>query len=80
MRLMLREVLRFAKGQRWSKEAVAAAYLPLDTEVLKESWPNGIRLHLCDIILTELAGVAGDELDTITFLHLLGPFLELLGR
>ena len=80
VRLMVREMLNFAKAQKWSKKALDNAYLPMDAEALQQSWPNGIRLHLCDIILAELAHVAGDSIDTQTFMLLIAPFFELLGR
>jgi len=80
IRLIVREILGFCKAQGWRKEALDNAYVPMDSEVLQQSWPNGIRLHLCDLILTEMARVAGADLDTQTFLLLIVPFSDLLGR
>jgi hypothetical protein len=46
--------------------------------VLSQPWPNGLRLHLCDIMLEELAKVGGGSVDTDLFLTLLSPFFTLL--
>ena len=75
MRSMLRECLLFAQKRRWSAEALAAVVLPLDAEVLVQPWPNGLRLHLCDLILPELNRVGGDKLTTAQALAVLQPFL-----
>ena len=75
MRSMLRECLAFAQQRAWSPEALAAVVLPLDAEVLVQPWPNGLRLHLCDLILPELAKVGGAGLTTAQALAVLQPFL-----
>jgi ribosomal RNA-processing protein 1 len=75
MRSMLRECLAFAQQRAWSPEALAAVVLPLDAEVLVQPWPNGLRLHLCDLILPELAKVGGAGLTAAQALAVLQPFL-----
>jgi len=75
MRRMLRECLRFAQQRAWSAEALVSVVFPLNAEVLQQPWPNGLRLHACDLILPELARVGGGELTTAQALEVLQPFL-----
>ena len=75
MRSMLRECLTFAQQRDWSSEALAAVVLPLDAEVLVQPWPNGLRLHMCDLIIPELVKVGGAGLTTAQALAVLQPFL-----
>jgi len=75
MRSMLRECLTFAQQHDWSSEALAAVVLPLDAEVLVQPWPNGLRLHMCDLIIPELAKIGGPRLTTPQALAVLQPFL-----
>jgi hypothetical protein len=78
MRLMVRESLTFAKARAWSADALASVLSSIGTEVLESSGPNGPKLHLCDIILSELEEVAGADIQSADFIAVLQPFFAVL--
>ncbi|DAZ96687.1 TPA: hypothetical protein N0F65_009154 [Lagenidium giganteum] len=61
----------------WEREHVELFVSMLSSEIVSQL-PNGLRMHVCDLYLTELYAAAGAKVATRSFLLLLEPFFTLL--
>ncbi|CAL4093540.1 unnamed protein product [Meganyctiphanes norvegica] len=84
---LVRKVLRYTfthlLEQEWALEEVTAIAAILENIVLcpddnLNRQPMGLKLHVCDIILEELAKIGGEALDNDVIVALLQPFLKVL--
>merc|ERR1719341_2495094 len=85
--MLVRKVLRYTfthlLEQEWALEEVTAIAAILENIVLcpddnLNRQPMGLKLHVCDIILEELAKIGGEALDNDVIVALLQPFLKVL--
>lgn len=85
-RLVLREVYRYVASRHWNLGIIRLFNDALYEEVLKiNNFGNGVRFHLMDICMDELALVnsensTGISLTEATFLDCLEPFFAMLQR
>jgi hypothetical protein len=80
MRLMVREVFRYMAMRHWNIGIVRLFNDALFEEVLSQT-PNGLRFHLIDVALDELAKVNANTpmpLTEATFLDCLEPYFGLV--
>jgi ribosomal RNA-processing protein 1 len=77
IRKFVHETLLLLRHHDWDRALVERVVSILSSEIMSQL-PNGLRLHVTDLFLTELHGAAGDDVDTATFLLLLEPFFTLL--
>lgn len=76
VRKFVRETVALLRLEDWNDTLVHHFVTILSTEVVSQS-PNGLRLHLADIYLTEIYTAAKD-VTTEAFVTLFEPFLTLL--
>jgi len=79
IRFMMREMYKYISFRHWNYGILRLLNDVLYEEVLT-SVPNGIRLHVCDLVLEELLRVdtdSGLKLTEATFVEVLEPFLVL---
>ena len=85
-RLVLREVYRYMSSRHWNLGIIRLFNDALFEEVLRTTkYGNGVRFHILDICLEELAKVNAEEgtglpLTEATFLDALEPFFALAQR
>ncbi|XP_068207761.1 ribosomal RNA processing protein 1 homolog A-like [Palaemon carinicauda] len=84
LRRVLRQVFVHLKLQQWTVKEVVRYMNILDADVIRADdhtnvTPLGIKLHLCGIIMEELAKIGGEELDNKVILAVIKPFLKVLG-
>ncbi|CAH0476006.1 unnamed protein product [Peronospora belbahrii] len=77
VRKFVRETVVLFRTQDWKETLVQQFVTILLTEVVSQL-PNGLRLHLADLYLTEMYNAAGKDITTEAFLMLLEPFFTLL--
>jgi len=86
LRLMIHEMYKYMAFRYWNYGIIRLLNDVLYDFVLSQPFPNGVRLHICDIALDELVKV--DNLEEIlsndmlrlteaTFLDIMEPFLSL---
>jgi ribosomal RNA-processing protein 1 len=75
LRYMLREILMHLNKNKFDAESVENVLDILEEEVLIKT-PNGIRLHIADIFLTELWTATKGKISTDSFLLVLDPFFR----
>ncbi|RLN94027.1 hypothetical protein BBJ28_00021157 [Nothophytophthora sp. Chile5] len=78
VRKFVHESVALLQAQDWDEELVEAFVTILSAEVVSQL-PNGLRMHLADLYLTEIYGAAGKQVTTDAFVLLLEPFFALLG-
>jgi len=85
-RLILREIYRYMASRHWNLGIIRLFNDAIFEEVLRANkYGNGVRYHLLDICLEELARVNGEEgtglpLTEATFLDALEPYFALAQR
>ncbi|ETN07988.1 hypothetical protein PPTG_12501 [Phytophthora nicotianae INRA-310] len=77
VRKFIRETVVLLRDQDWEEDLVQEFVTILSTEVVSQL-PNGLRMHLADLYLTEIHNAAGKEVTTEAFMTLLEPFFTLL--
>ncbi|KAG2797676.1 hypothetical protein PC129_g13454 [Phytophthora cactorum] len=77
VRKFVRETVALLRDQDWEEDLVQEFVTILSTEVVSQL-PNGLRMHLADLYLTEIYNAAGKEVTTEAFMILLEPFFTLL--
>ncbi|EEY58618.1 ribosomal RNA processing protein 1 [Phytophthora infestans T30-4] len=77
VRKFVRETVVLLRDQDWEEELVQEFVTILSTEVVSQL-PNGLRMHLADLYLTEIHNAAGKDVTTEAFMTLLEPFFTLL--
>jgi len=75
LRYMLREVLTHLNKKEFNAKSVDNILDILEEEVLMKI-PNGVRLHIADIYLSELWTATEGKISTDSFLLVLGPFFR----
>ncbi|KAK7083725.1 Ribosomal RNA processing protein 1 B [Halocaridina rubra] len=83
MRRVLRQMLIHLKQQEWNLKEVAAYVNILDTYVIRpdddiHATPLGIKLHLCGIIMEELAKIGCEELKHDVIVAFIQPYMKVL--
>ncbi|KAL7687565.1 putative nucleolar, Nop52 [Plasmopara halstedii] len=76
VRKFIHETIVLLRVQDWQEKLVQEFVMILSTEVVNQL-PNGLRLHLADVYLTEVYTAAKD-VTTKAFVMLLEPFFSLL--
>jgi len=86
-RLLLREIYRYMRSRHWNLGIIRLFNDAIFEEVLRnKTYGNGVRFHMLDICLEELAKVNGDEhtaglpLTEATFLDCLEPYFAMAQR
>ncbi|KAL3666378.1 hypothetical protein V7S43_008629 [Phytophthora oleae] len=77
VRKFVRETVALLRVQDWDEDLVQKFVTILSTEVVSQL-PNGLRMHLADLYLTEIYNAAGQDVTTEAFVTLLEPFFTLL--
>ncbi|POM71325.1 Ribosomal RNA processing protein 1 [Phytophthora palmivora] len=77
VRKFVRETVALLRVQDWDEELVQEFVTILSAEVVSQL-PNGLRMHLADLYLTEIYNAAGKDVTTEAFITLLEPFFTLL--
>uniref|UniRef100_M4BNE3 Ribosomal RNA processing protein 1 n=1 Tax=Hyaloperonospora arabidopsidis (strain Emoy2) TaxID=559515 RepID=M4BNE3_HYAAE len=77
VRKFVRETVALLCVQHWDEKWVHEFVTIVSTEIVSQL-PNGLRLHLADVYLTEMYNAAGQEITTEAFVALLEPFITLL--
>ncbi|GLD99625.1 hypothetical protein PINS_up008351 [Pythium insidiosum] len=77
VRKFVHQTFVLLQTHEWDSEHVARVVAMFTSEVTTRV-PNGLRLHVTDLFLTELHGAAAETIDTVSFLQLLEPFFALL--
>ncbi|KAJ0398336.1 hypothetical protein P43SY_000781 [Pythium insidiosum] len=77
VRKFVHQTFVLLQTHEWDSEHVARVVAMLSSEVTTRV-PNGLRLHVTDLFLTELHGAAGETVDSVSFMQLLEPFFSLL--
>eukprot|EP00644_Phytophthora_capsici_P003475 jgi/Phyca11/535057/estExt2_fgenesh1_pg.C_PHYCAscaffold_310044 len=77
VRKFVRETVTLLRVQDWDEDLVQKFVTILSTEVVSQL-PNGLRMHLADLYLTEIYTAAGQDVTTEAFVTLLEPFFTLL--
>ncbi|KAL4114524.1 hypothetical protein PRIC2_014458 [Phytophthora ramorum] len=77
VRKFVRESVALLRVQDWDEEIVQEFVTILSSEVVSQL-PNGLRMHLADLYLTEIYNAAGKDVTTEAFVTLLEPFFTLL--
>merc|ERR1739838_181874 len=85
--MLVRKVLRYTfthlLEQEWALEEVTAIATILENIVIcpddnLNRQPMGLKLHVCDIFLEELAKIGGEKLENDVIIALLQPFFKVL--
>ncbi|GMF22606.1 unnamed protein product [Phytophthora lilii] len=77
VRKFVRESVALLRVQDWEEDLVQEFVTILSAEVVSQL-PNGLRMHLADLYLTEIYNAAGKDVTTDAFMTLLEPFFTLL--
>ncbi|CAI5721294.1 unnamed protein product [Peronospora effusa] len=77
VRKFVREAVALLRVQDWNETLVQELADILSTEVVSQL-PNGPRMHLADLYLTEIYNAAGKDIVSEAFVTLLEPFFILL--
>lgn len=77
VRKFVRETVALLRVQDWDEDLVQQFVTILSAEVVSQV-PNGLRMHLADLYLTEIYNAAGKDVTTEAFVTLLEPFFTLL--
>ncbi|OWZ21578.1 Ribosomal RNA processing protein 1 [Phytophthora megakarya] len=77
VRKFVRETVALLRVQDWDEDLVQEFVTILSAEVVSQL-PNGLRMHLADVYLTEIYNAAGQDVTTEAFIILLEPFFTLL--
>ncbi|CAH0484672.1 unnamed protein product [Peronospora farinosa] len=77
VRKFVREAVALLRVQDWNETLVQELADILSTEVVSQL-PNGPRMHLADLYLTEIYNAAGKDIVSEAFVTLLEPFFTLL--
>lgn len=81
VRRMLRHVFAYLRGTSWEEQQVTAVMALLEEIVIcpgddVNNTPLGLKMHICEIILEELAKVGGKRLKHRVILAVLKPYFK----
>ncbi|KAE8993892.1 hypothetical protein PF005_g17723 [Phytophthora fragariae] len=77
VRKFVRETVALLRVQDWDEDLLQTFVSVLSAEVVSQL-PNGLRMHLADLYLTEIYNAAGKDVTTDAFVTLMEPFFTLL--
>lgn len=77
VRKFVRETVALLRVQEWDEDLLQTFVTILSEEVVSQL-PNGLRMHLADLYLTEIYNAAGKDVTTEAFITLMEPFFTLL--
>ncbi|KAK4299079.1 hypothetical protein Pmani_028630 [Petrolisthes manimaculis] len=83
IRRFLRQVFEFLKNTGWRKKELAITVHILETIVIRPRddsnvTPLGLKLHICTIVLEELAKIGGENLENRVIMAITQPYFKVL--
>ncbi|KAK3878917.1 hypothetical protein Pcinc_016460 [Petrolisthes cinctipes] len=83
IRRFLRQVFEFLKSTGWRKKELAITVHILETIVIRPRddsniTPLGLKLHICTIVLEELAKIGGESLENRVIMAIIQPYFKVL--
>ncbi|KAM4702393.1 ribosomal RNA processing protein 1 homolog B-like [Discoglossus pictus] len=79
-RFILRQSIELLKKENWEESLVGEFLSLLVQEVMQDTTPRGVQLHLIDIYLDELAKVGSAELQADLNLRFIEPFCKMAAQ
>jgi len=77
VRKVVFQAVEWVRRKQWSQDGIKQVVCVLNAEILQKV-PNGLRFHVADLYLSELARAGAGEIDTLALKAFLQPFYEAL--